>query len=158
MNALAFGPLPTIMDRSRRLSFLGAKAYALFGFLSGSNGGRYDINMENAKTDNHTLSGIVIGNTQYLGRYVAFPSGSTTDGLLDVMFLPAGLIREKLVEIGLLSGIQAFAAPIRSCEYLSVRLDHPAPLFVDGEVLVGVKSIRATCKPGALACIELDPL
>lgn len=73
------------------------------------------------------------------------------------MFLPGGMLREKLLAIGTVCGAGAIGAEIERIAEVDIRPQFPSALYVDGEVIDGVARLRASCLPGALTCIAAEP-
>jgi diacylglycerol kinase family enzyme len=154
VNAIGAGYLPNIVTRSRKWPALGAHAYWVAALLGSPSRSMYQIRYGDAPVQDVPSTGIVVGNTRLIGNYRVFPRNDPGDGQLDIMELDFGLLRQKLYELALICGFDWLApTEIRRCRGVSITLNPPAPLFVDGEVLDDIASVEITCLPDGLRCI-----
>jgi diacylglycerol kinase family enzyme len=157
VNAVGFGILVKVVSRARRAPRLGSLGYALCGLFSVPDPRRYEVTSDEGPFQLPPLAGVVLGNTKHFARFVPSPAASAADAKLELLLLPAGLVRAKMLEVGVIAGIGAFGATVGRVEQVDIRPESAAPLYVDGEVLEGVVRLRACCVPGSLSCIVAEP-
>jgi hypothetical protein len=137
-----------------RLPWLGRRAYAAAAALTVPLALGARVALEDGAQALPGLTGIVVNNTAHLANFRAFAEASLEDGRLDVMENAACWPRQMLHNAAVLAGSCAFgAARVRQGPRVTVGLEVPGRLMVDGEILEGVTRFTATCCRSAVACI-----
>jgi len=101
------------------------------------------------------LTGLIVNNTAHLANFRAFLDAWLDDGLLDVMEQSHSWPRQLLHNAAIVLGSRAFAAArlTQTCT-VSLALETPERVMVDGEMMPGARHIAVHCAPRALACIN----
>jgi len=107
----------------------------------------YDSDVPQTKS----LTGLVISNIDYVAQHRAFPQARLDDGHLHVMERGASRFRRVWNNISMLAGLHPTGAD-RMCRSLRVKMDTPAPLMADGEILEAVREFSVDCVAGAITC------
>ena len=75
-----------------------------------------------------------------------------------MLILSVGWLRQTLHNLSILSGLGFYEAGDRSQGgKVTVSLDSPQTLMVDGQLLSNVVSVGVECVPAALRCRSIDP-
>lgn len=99
-------------------------------------------------------TGVVVNNTVHLANFPAFPDARPDDGMLDVMEQDYGWPRQLLQNLATLAHSRAYGAlGLHRAARVGLRLDAPATLMVDGELLPDVIAVDVRCLPAAVRCI-----
>jgi diacylglycerol kinase family enzyme len=98
------------------------------------------------------LTGFIASNTQHLANFMALPRASCRDGLFDVMELRATYFAQLAHNLSALSSL-GFYNPVepRQTAEISVRLERPQPLMIDGELHPDVAAFQIRLLPSAAA-------
>jgi diacylglycerol kinase family enzyme len=149
-STLAVGYVAHVVARARHLLRLGRYAYAASAVCTRPPRLRVESRYGAEPPRAEELASIVINNTSYLANFRAFPRASYCDGLIDVLELDAGWVRQMLHNISVLSQ-SYFYTPGREfrAPALAFRLAEPGLLMMDGELLEGVAEFGVRCLPGA---------
>jgi diacylglycerol kinase family enzyme len=104
------------------------------------------------------LTGFVANNTRHLANFVGLPDASPYDGAFDVMEMRVGAFRQNLHNLSALSQLHCYApVTVRRATSVSVELDRPQDLMVDGELFSEIITLRIGIRPHAVqfACAEV---
>jgi diacylglycerol kinase family enzyme len=157
-STLAVGYVCDVVRNGLRLPWLGRHAYAAAAAITVPQAIGARVALDDGPQTLPGLTGIVINNTAHLANFFAFAEASLVDGRLDVMENAARWPRQMLHNAAVLAGSRAFgAARVRQGARVSVELDSPRTLMVDGETLDGVTRFTASCRRSAVACIVAAP-
>jgi diacylglycerol kinase (ATP) len=141
-----------------RLAALGRHAYAIASLLVSPRRMGFTIKPEAQEERTLNLSGFVINNTRHLANFRAFRAARMDDGLIDVMELAAGWMRQQLHNAAVLVGSGRFGpARLRQVEREEWRFAEPGCLMIDGELLADVHGISVSCRRAALDCLVAAP-
>jgi diacylglycerol kinase (ATP) len=90
-----------------------------------------------------SVTGLIISNSRYVGPFLGFPSSSLFDGVCHTIEMRAGRIRQTLHNFSSLTGLGFYEPGVRKdVRSISIDLDAPALLKIDGELRTGVQEIR----------------
>jgi len=155
-STLAVGYVADTVDRGRNaLPWLGQAAYAWASALTLPRLLAMDLDIDGRGRARGLRTGLVVNNTSHLANYRAFQSARLDDGRLDIMETTAGWARQQLHNTAILVGSRRFGpARLYQAERVELRLDRPATLMVDGELLAGVVQLTATCLRQACRCLD----
>ena len=158
-STLAVGYVANVVDRGRHgLPWLGRAAYAAASAMTRPRRLAMDLAIDGQYGDRGLRTGLVVNNTCHLANFRAFRGARLDDGLLDIMETDAGWGRQQAHNTALLMGSERFG-PARQYQArrIELRLERPATLMVDGELLPGVTALKATCLREACRCLDLRP-
>src|SRR5258706_9902557 len=97
-----------------------------------------------------SLTGLITNNTKHLGKFIGLPKACCSDGHLDVMEMSAGRFGQNLHNLSTLSRLQFYnPVELRPVTQMSVELDEPRDLMVDGELFSSVVAVKLAIRPGA---------
>ncbi len=151
-NAVACGRLADVVVNATRFRALGDLGYTLAGLLSRTEAQTYRVSIDGGPPQEWRVSGILVQNTRFLGRYEPYPGVASNDGAFDVSTQPPGLLAEKGHELRLaLTG--RFGMPVQQARRVEVEASWPVSLYLDGEVVPAVERFAISVRPGALRCI-----
>ena len=151
-STLAAGYVTEVVMVGRsRLAWLGEAAYAAAAMLTVPR--PFSLTFDAARLPTRR-TGVVINNTAHLSNFRGLPDASVRDGLLDVMELDAGWLRQLLHNLAVLAGSRRFG-PFRLAQAtdLKVAFAQPRTVMADGEILEGVLGLRVECRAGAARCV-----
>ena len=79
------------------------------------------------------LTGLLINNTRHSGNFLAFPDASVDDAGFDVMELNAGLIKQNLYNLSVLTKKFFLMPPtINKIQSMSIQFKNHESLMIDG--------------------------
>jgi len=158
-STLAVGYVANVVDRGRNgLPWLGRAAYAAAGAMTVPRPLAMNVAIDGQRRILRSRTGLVVNNTSHLANFRAFRRARLDDGLLDVMETNAGWGRQQAHNTALLMGSERFGpARLYQAARIELRLDRPATLMVDGELLQDVLELTATCLREACRCLDLRP-
>jgi diacylglycerol kinase family enzyme len=98
------------------------------------------------------LTGFLASNTRHVANFLALPRASCRDGLFDVMELRARWAAQLAHNLSALSRLR-FYHPVtpRQAAEVSVRLEYPQNLMIDGELHPDVTAFQIRLLPAAAA-------
>jgi len=105
-----------------------------------------------ARARRRRMTGLLVNNARYAGNFAAFPDASLTDGEFDVMELNAGLVRQVLHNLAVLTRTYwVKPASQGRARRLSIVPSRPMPLMIDGEMYEDVTLLDLAIQPRRLA-------
>lgn len=141
-----------------RLAALGRHAYAIASVLVSPRKMDFAVKSGPHEERIRSLTGFVINNTRHLANFRAFAAARVDDGLIDIMELTAGWMRQQLHNAAVLVGSSRFGpARLRQAECEEWRFGKAGNLMIDGELIAGVSSISVVCRRSALDCLVAAP-
>lgn len=102
------------------------------------------------------FTGLLINNTQHAGNFRAFPDAVLNDGQLHVMTMQAGMILQTLHNLAVLSQTYFYSpCQVRRTTAVSITLQQPQWLMVDGELIPHVTHLTVQIAPNVLQLYSL---
>lgn len=151
-STIAIGYAAAVVIRARKLAWMGRFSYASAATTIRPSHFGASIQYEDQALRRLWLSGFIANNTRYLANFLAFHQGRCNDGLLEIMELDAGLLKQTLHNVSSLSRTRMYEPyPHVQARRARVRLDTPQDLMMDGEIFQGVVSLDIRILPFALA-------
>ena len=155
-STLALGYVVSVVDRASYFRAAGPYGYALATLLTLPKSFRCRLRMTGREEDDRACTGIVINNTVNLANFSAFRKADLQDGLVDLLILEAGWFGQTLHNLSILSAMGFHEVGDRSQQRdISVSLDSPQTLMIDGQLLKEVMALKVACLPAALCCRKL---
>jgi diacylglycerol kinase family enzyme len=97
------------------------------------------------------LTGLVISNSRYVGPFLGFPASNLFDGVFHTVEMRARRVRQLLHNLSSLTGLGFFEPVVRrDLRAISIELDRPALLKIDGELRERVREIDVRIEPAAV--------
>jgi diacylglycerol kinase family enzyme len=98
------------------------------------------------------LTGIVANNTRHMANFVGAPAASCGDGEFDILRLRAGYFGQAAHNLSAISRL-GFYQPVKpeKARALSVELQRPERLMIDGELFEDVIAFEVRVLPGAVS-------
>ncbi len=156
-STLALGYVVSVVDRASSFRAAGAYAYALATLLTSPRSFSCRLSNPDGSEVDRTCTGIIVNNTVNLANFPAFRDAELQDGLADVLILRHGWLRQTFHNLSILTGSGFYEPGDRSqTRSLSVSLESPQTLMLDGQLLPDVISLSVTCVPAALSCRKID--
>jgi diacylglycerol kinase family enzyme len=142
-------PAAVATEAARRFLFLGKYGYAAAAALLPPVKTAMYISGDSVCAQ---LTGFIASNTQHQANFVLLPRASCRDGLFDVMELRATYFAQLAHNLSALSRL-GFYNPVapRQTADISVRLERPQPLMIDGELHPDVTAFQIRLLPSAAA-------
>ena len=157
-STIALGYVVSVVERASRFRAAGAYGYALSTLLTFPRSFSCRLGIEDRDPGSRRCTGIIINNTVNLANFPTFKDAQLQDGRVDVLILSVGGLRQTLHNLSILSGLGFYEAGDRSQSgKVTVSLDSPQTLLVDGQLLSNVVSVCVECVPAALRCRGIDP-
>ena len=158
-STIAVGYVADVASKGRRrFGALGRYAYALASLLVVPRSLGFTVALESRERQERRLTGVVINNTRHLANFSAFGAARVDDGLIDVMELSAGWLRQQLHNAAVLFGSRRFGpCRLRQVQREEWRLADAGRLMIDGEMIDGVRGIVVACRRAALDCLVATP-
>jgi diacylglycerol kinase family enzyme len=152
-STVAVGYAVSVAQRSAAFKAAGKQAYAIAAGLVRPAAFHIRIGYHGAAPVPCERTGLIINNTRHIANFLAFPGADSGDGLIEAMELRAGWFRQTLHSVGVLAG-HSILEPWRRVQTtaISIDLQMPAPVLVDGEIFGRVVAIRTTCLPAGVLC------
>ena len=152
-STIALGYVASVVDRASGFRAAGPYGYALATLLTRPNSFQYRLNAANRNDGERSCTGIIFNNTVHLANFPTFTDAALQDGLLDVMVLNVGWLRQALHNLSVLSGLHVYDPGERS-QSKSIKLSPSSPqtLMIDGQLYPGVTELSVECLPAALWC------
>lgn len=157
-STIALGYVVSVVDRAARFPAVGSYGYALATLMTRPNSFSCRFTTADQDDGERSCTGIVINNTVHLANFPAFADANLQDGLLDVMALDAGWLRQTLHNLSILSGLKVYD-PSEHSQSAIARLSLPSPqtLMIDGQLFPGVVGLSVESLPAALWCRQNGP-
>jgi diacylglycerol kinase (ATP) len=155
-STLAIGYVADVVRFGRRhLPSLNGYAYAAASVMQAPGALRLRVSIGDEAPLEKRLTGVVVNNTPQLANFRAFPTARLDDGCLDVMLMSAGWTRQLIHNLAVVAGSTAFG-PLRLTQAptISVDVDEPCALMVDGELIDDVSGVDVCCEPQALRVVK----
>ncbi len=93
------------------------------------------VTVDGGRPQKRDLTGILINNTRHSGNFPVFPKASIADGVMDCMEMSAGMIRQTLHNLSVLTRLHLYVpALVRQARRFTVSLDKPQTFLADGEL------------------------
>jgi hypothetical protein len=109
------------------------------------------VQSDDERQTSASMTGLVISNSRYVGPFLGFPSSSLFDGVCHTIEMRAGRIRQTLHNLSSLTGLGFYEPGVRKdVRSISIELDVPALLKIDGEVRTGVREIHVRLERAAV--------
>jgi len=100
------------------------------------------------------LTGFVANNTRHMANFVAVPAASCRDGLFDVLQLRAGYFAQAAHNLSAFSRLGFYhPVPPHQSAAISVHLESPQHLMIDGELYPAITAFQIRLLPAALHCL-----
>ena len=157
-STIALGYVVSVVDRAAHFSAVGSYGYALATLMTRPNSFSCRFTTADRDDGERSCTGIVINNTVHLANFPAFADANLQDGLLDVMALNVGWLRQTLHNLSILSGLKVYD-PSEHSQSATARLSLPSPqtLMIDGQLFPGVVGLSVESLPAALWCRQNGP-
>jgi diacylglycerol kinase family enzyme len=147
---LAVGYPAAVVRDAARWRRLGACSYAIASTLSRPDRLLLRLTLDGGLPAVSSATGVIVSNSKHVGPFLGFPSASLSDGIVHLMELRAGRLRQVTHNLSALTRLRFYEpAVIREVHELLVELDPPALLQVDGELREGVREIAVQVLPRA---------
>ena len=138
-----------------RMKSLGRFCYAAAAALSSirMEAAEIEVGYDDEPLRRRSLRGLIVSNTRHLANFIAFPDADCADGLLDVMEMDAGALRQNVRNLSALCAIDLCApASVRKARRLRARFSMPSQIMIDGEVLEDISELKIEIVRGGLRC------
>ena len=157
-STIALGYVVSVVDRAAHFSAAGSYGYALATLMTRPNSFACRFATADRDDGERAYTGIVINNTVHLANFPAFADANLQDGLLDVMALNVGWLRQTLHNLTILSGLKIYD-PSEHSQSATARLSLPSPqtLMIDGQLFPGIVGLSVESLPAALWCRQNGP-
>lgn len=156
-STIALGYVVSVVERAVGIRSAGPYGYALATLRTSPRPFTCQLDIDDQDKGNRSCTGIVMSNTVNLANFPAFRDARLQDGRFDVLVLSVGWWRQTLHNLSILSGMSFYDAGERSQNRnVTISLDSPQTLMIDGQLLSDVLSLRVSCVPAALWCRSAD--
>ncbi len=109
------------------------------------------IRYSNEATSARRPTGVIVSNTRHAANFVLFPRADCSDGTFEVLELARGRIGQMLHNVSALAGRPFSKPPPRSgLTSLTLEMDVPHDLLIDGEIVPDIVSFDVRILPAAL--------
>lgn len=159
-STVSVGHVTDIVQTGRgRLAALGHAAYAVAALFTGPRRIRLShTGIDPALASVSSVTGVVVNNTRHLANFRAFPGARLDDGLLDVMVLDCGRLRQLLHDVAVLARSKAFGPfAMRQSQRVELRFEAAQVVMADGELFHGATGVEVACRPTAVRCVAGRP-
>lgn len=157
-STVALGyPVAATKIAEQRLKGLGRFCYPVAATLEALWQKRFAVQFRHshAPRESYWLSGLLINNTRHVANFPAFPNASVQDGMLEVMELNAGFVKQVVHNVSILSRLNFYTpALIRREAFLIADLPSPQELMIDGEIYPEITNLKVEVLPRRLRCIR----
>lgn len=148
---LAIGYPAEVARVAGRWRRLGAASYAVAALAVTPAMLHPRVQSDDERQTSASMTGLVISNSRYVGPFLGFPSSSLFDGVCHTIEMRAGRIRQTLHNLSSLTGLGFYEPGVRKdVRSISIELDVPALLKIDGEVRTGVREIHVRLERAAV--------
>lgn len=153
-STLALGyPADVAHLATRYLRWTGRHCYTLAAPVIRPSAMTMRVSYDGEPSASRTGTGLIINNTRHIGPFEGFPEANLADGLCDVMELRAGWCVQNMHNLSVLTRWHGFVpASIRRAQTVTVALDEPTVIKIDGELRPGVRRVEVRVLPAALTC------
>ena len=152
-STIALGYVVSVVDRASNFRSAGAYGYALATLLTPPSSFSCRLGIADGDDGDRKCTGIVINNTVNLANFPAFKDAQLQDGLMDLLILSVGWLRQTIHNLSILSGLEFYDAGDRKqTRNVRVSLSSPQAFMVDGQLLPNVIGLSVECIPAALWC------
>lgn len=138
----------------RRLARLRGHAYSAAALLVLPRYEDIEISINDLPAKRERLTGLLVGNTRYIGSARVFPAAVLDDGRLELMAFRSGWALQNAHNLMLMTGLGGVgSARPRPITSVHLRCGQLGAAMLDGEVLKGVAAMTITCRPRAVICM-----
>ena len=110
--------------------------------------------LDNREMDMTGVTGILINNAQYVGNFRAFPNADVSDGLINIMIMTVGAIRQNIQNLlVLLENYHYMPNHSYQAKKFIVKTEFPISLMVDGEIIPEVVEAEFRIEPRSVNCL-----
>jgi diacylglycerol kinase family enzyme len=149
-GTVAIGYVASVGARAGRFVRAGRHSYTLATLITCPSKFELRLSYDEAPPIAGTLTGLVISNLSHVAHYRAFPDARFDDGLLDVMELEAGWLRQLCHNASVLLGNDLVKARyVTQCKCIRAQISRATDILVDGEIIEGVSALSVRCMPSA---------
>lgn len=152
-STIALGYVAGVVSRASNFRAAGPYGYALATLITRPSPFSCQFSMADHDGCARSCTGIVINNTVHLANFAAFENAQLQDGLMDLLVLRAGWLRQTLHNLSILSGLKFYDPGDRSqTKSLRLSLNSPQSLTIDGQLFPNATALSVECIPAALWC------
>ena len=149
-STVALGyPAAVVRLAGTRFRRLGVYCYAAAGACTKPAAVRMKLLERNEPPVEKDLTGWVANNTRHLANFVALPKACCHDGHFDVMEMSGGRFGQTLHNISALSKLGFYPVTVRPMIAITLQMNEPHDLILDGELIAGVVSVHVAIRPAA---------
>lgn len=156
-STIALGYVVSVVDRASDFRSAGPYGYALATLVTRPSTFSCRLAIADRVIDALSCTGIVINNTVHLANFAAFADARMQDGLMDVLVLDVGWIRQTIHNLSILSTMKLYDPGDRSqSDSVRVSMSLPQTLMIDGQLYAGVTDLSVVCLPATLRCRQIS--
>ncbi|MBN2011143.1 hypothetical protein JW960_17490 [candidate division KSB1 bacterium] len=112
------------------------------------------LNYNEAAQELKFITMLVVNNTSYAGKFLLFPNAVVDDGYFDIAESNAGFFKQNVHNIAVFSKTYFYdPSHIRKAHSLTIELESPHSVMIDGEIFSSVLNIKITILPHVLSCL-----
>lgn len=148
---LAIGYPAEVARTAARWRRLRAGSYAVAALAAPAGVLHVRVRYDDGPEVSTRVTGLVISNSRFVGPFLGFPSSSLVDGVFHAIELRAPKLRQMLHNLSSLSGLGFYEPGTRTdVRAVSVVVDRPTLLKIDGELRDGVCEVHVRVQPSAV--------
>ena len=152
-STIALGYVVNVINRASNFRAAGQYGYALATLITRPSPFSCRFSTTDRDDGEQSCTGIVVNNTVHLANFPAFKDAQLQDGLMDVLILRVGWLRQTLHNLSVLSGLEFYDPGDRSqTKNLRLSLNSPQSLTIDGQFFPNATALSVECIPAALWC------
>ena len=108
------------------------------------------ITIDGGQPKTVALTNLILNNSKHAGNLCVFPNAKLSDERFDLFMDKANILTQSLWNISIFTKQFYCGSRTQSAKSCSIKLDSPADLMVDGEVLKGILEVDFRIMPKAL--------